>query len=59
MPNNHHKLGYGVSLFLGAIGYTSIFLVHSQMMLIVSFILIGISWAGIDVYKRQLLNNLA
>lgn len=57
VPNNHHKLGYGVSLFLGAIGYTSIFLVHSQMMLIVSFILIGISWAGMNTYPLTMVSN--
>ena len=32
VPNNHHKAGYGISLLLGAIGYTSIFLIHDQIL---------------------------
>ena len=57
VPNDHHKMGYGVSLLLGAIGYTSIFLIHSQMLLILSFILIGISWAGMNTYPLTMVSN--
>ena len=57
VPNNRHKLVYGLSLALGAIGYTSIFLVHSQMLLILSFILIGISWAGMNTYPLTMVSN--
>ncbi len=57
VPNNCHKLGYGLSLALGAIGYASIFLVHSQMLLILSFILIGISWAGMNTYPLTMVSN--
>lgn len=49
VPNDHHKVGYGISLLLGAIGYGSIFFIHSQNILIVSFILIGISWAAMNL----------
>lgn len=57
VPNNHHKAGYGFSLLLGAIGYTSIFLIHSQNLLILSFILIGISWAGMNTYPLTMVSN--
>ena len=57
VPNNHHKLGYGISLLLGGVGYTSIFLIHSQGFLILSFILIGISWAGMNTYPLTMVSN--
>ena len=57
VPNNHHKLGYGISLLLGGVGYTSIFLIHSQGLLILSFILIGISWAGMNTYPLTMVSN--
>lgn len=57
VPNNHHKAGYGISLLLGAIGYTSIFLIHDQNLLILSFILIGISWAGMNTYPLTMVSN--
>lgn len=56
-PNDHHKVGYGISLLLGAIGYGSIFFVHSQNILIVSFILIGISWAAMNTYPLTMVSN--
>ena len=57
VPNDHHKFGYGISLLLGAIGYGSIFFVHSQNILIVSFILIGISWAAMNTYPLTMVSN--
>ena len=57
VPNNHHKLRYGISLLLGGVGYTSIFLIHSQGFLILSFILIGISWAGMNTYPLTMVSN--
>lgn len=57
VPNDHHKVGYGISLLLGAIGYGSIFFVHSQNILIVSFILIGISWAAMNTYPLTMVSN--
>ena len=57
VPNDHHKVGYGISLLLGAIGYGSIFFVHSQNILIVSFILIGISWAAMNSYPLTMVSN--
>ena len=57
VPNDHHKLGYGISLLLGAIGYGSIFFVHNQNVLIISFILIGISWAAMNTYPLTMVSN--
>ncbi|RVU73344.1 MULTISPECIES: SLC45 family MFS transporter [Lactobacillus] len=57
VPNNHHKAGYGFSLLLGAIGYGSIFFIHDQNLLILSFILIGISWAGMNTYPLTMVSN--
>ena len=57
VPNDHNKFGYGISLLLGAIGYGSIFFVHSQNILIVSFILIGISWAAMNTYPLTMVSN--
>lgn len=57
VPNNHHKLGYGLSLLLGGIGYTSIYFLHSQNLLLLSFILIGISWAGMNTYPLTMVSN--
>lgn len=57
VPNDHHKVGYGISLLLGAIGYGSIFFIHSQNILIVSFILIGISWAAMNTYPLTMVSN--
>lgn len=57
VPNNHHKAGYSISLLLGAIGYTSIFFIHSQNALIFSFILIGIAWASMNTYPLTMVTN--
>ena len=57
VPNDHHKLGYGISLLLGAVGYGSIFFIQSQNLLILSFILIGISWAAMNTYPLTLVSN--
>ena len=57
VPNNHHKAGYAFSLLLGAIGYTSIFFIHSQNALIFSFVLIGIAWASMNTYPLTMVTN--
>ncbi len=57
VPNDHHKLGYGISLLLGAVGYGSIFFVHSQNLLILSFVLIGMSWAAMNTYPLTMVSN--
>ncbi|GAK30285.1 major facilitator superfamily transporter [Weissella oryzae SG25] len=57
VPNDKHKPAYALSLLFGAIGFASIFFVHTQGALIVSFILIGIAWAGMMAYPFILLTN--
>ncbi|WP_076460406.1 SLC45 family MFS transporter [Limosilactobacillus caccae] len=57
VPNNRHKAGYSISLLLGAIGYTSIFFIHSQNALVFSFILIGIAWASMNTYPLTMVTN--
>ena len=57
VPNNHHKLGYAGSLLLGGLGFISVFFIHSQWLLIVSFILIGIAWAGMSTYPLTIVTN--
>ncbi|MFT8872400.1 MAG: SLC45 family MFS transporter [Sporolactobacillus sp.] len=57
MPNNKHKPAYALSLTLGGIGFASVFFIHSQMMLIVSFALIGMAWAGMMTFPFTMLTN--
>ena len=57
LPNKMHKLGYAGSLALGAIGFGSVFFVHSKMLLIVSFTLVGIAWAAMNTYPLTIVTN--
>ncbi|OQR22768.1 SLC45 family MFS transporter [Ligilactobacillus salivarius] len=57
VPNKYHKAGYFSSLLLGALGFLSIFFVSSQYVLIVSYILVGIAWAGINTYPLTIVTN--
>ncbi|WP_411828368.1 SLC45 family MFS transporter [Pediococcus pentosaceus] len=57
LPNRFHKSGYAVSLILGALGFVSVFFVHNQYILIVSYILIGIAWAGMNTYPLTIVTN--
>ncbi|ANI94984.1 SLC45 family MFS transporter [Lactiplantibacillus plantarum] len=57
VPNNRHKLGYALSLLLGAIGFFSIFFIHSQSALVVSFILVGMAWAAMNTYPLTMVTN--
>src|SRR5699024_12131937 len=45
------------SLLLGALGFLSIFFVSNQYVLIVSYILVGIAWAGINTYPLTIVTN--
>ena len=51
------KTAYVVSLLLGAIGFTSVFFIHDQYMLFVSFLLIGCAWAAMLAMPFALLTN--
>ena len=57
VPNKYHKVGYFSSLLLGALGFLSIFFVSNQYVLIVSYILVGIAWAGINTYPLTIVTN--
>ncbi|WP_368270660.1 SLC45 family MFS transporter [Ligilactobacillus salivarius] len=57
VPNKYHKAGYFSSLLLGALGFLSIFFISNQYVLIVSYILVGIAWAGINTYPLTIVTN--
>ncbi|MFT4185930.1 MAG: SLC45 family MFS transporter [Micrococcaceae bacterium] len=57
IPSKNNKLGYTISLALGAVGFVSVFFINHQYGLIFSFILIGISWAGMMAYPFILVTN--
>ena len=57
VPNKYHKVGYFGCLALGALGFFSIFFIHNQYALILSYTLIGIAWAGIITYPLTIVTN--
>lgn len=57
IPTHKNKFGYTLSLGLGALGFISVFFIHEQYLLILSFVLIGISWAGMMTYPFVMVTN--
>ena len=51
------KVGYSLSLLLGATGFISTFFIHDQYLLFVSFILIGCGWAAMLAMPFAMLTN--
>lgn len=51
------KTAYVVSLLAGAIGFASVFFIHNQYLLFVSFLLIGVAWAAILAIPFTLVTN--
>ena len=51
------KVGYSLSLLLGAAGFNSTFFIHDQYLLFVSFILIGCGWAAMLAMPFAMLTN--
>ena len=51
------KLGYSLSLALGAAGFISLYFIHHPYLLFVSFVLIGCAWAATLAYPFTLLTN--
>ena len=51
------KLAYAVSLLIGAVGFASVFFIHDQYLLFVSFLLIGVAWAAMLAVPFTLLTN--
>ena len=57
VPNKYHKLGYAGSLLIGALGFLSVFFIHSQSALVFSFVLVGIAWAAMNTYPLTIVTN--
>lgn len=57
LPNKTSKLAYSLSLLIGAAGFISIYFIHNQYLLILSFVLVGMSWAAINTYPLSLITN--
>ena len=51
------KVGYSISLVLGALGFISTFFIHDQYLLFISFILIGCGWAAMLAMPFAMLTN--
>lgn len=51
------KFSYSLSLILGAVGFISVYFIHNQYILLVSFLLIGASWAAMLALPFTLLTN--
>ena len=52
-----HRTAYVVSLLLGALGFISVFFIHDQYALFVSFLLIGAAWAAMLALPFTILTN--
>lgn len=55
--NSKRKFFYTLSLILGGVGFGSIFFIHNEFALIISFILIGMAWAGMMTFPFTILTN--
>ena len=51
------KVGYSLSLVLGAVGFISTYFISNQYMLFVSFLLIGCAWAAMLAMPFAMLTN--
>lgn len=51
------KFAYTLSLLIGALGFASVFFVHNQYLLFVSFALIGTAWAAMLAIPFSILTN--
>ncbi|MFC6275988.1 SLC45 family MFS transporter [Psittacicella hinzii] len=57
IPSQYNRVSYFVSLFFGALGLLSVAVFTNQYALILSFTLIGFSWAGILTYPLTYVTN--
>lgn len=53
----NRKLSYATSLILGGIGFMSVYFIHDQYMLFISFLLIGCAWAAMLALPFTILTN--
>lgn len=51
------KLGYSLSLLIGAIGFISVFFIHNPYVLAVSYALMGCAWAAMLSMPFTILTN--
>ena len=51
------KFSYVISLLIGAVGFASVFFIHNQYLLFVSYFLIGTAWAAMLALPFTLLTN--
>ncbi len=51
------KFSYVLSLLIGAVGFISIYFIHNQYLLFVSYLLIGAAWAAMLALPFTLLTN--
>ena len=52
-----HRVAYIVSLVIGAVGFISVFFIHDQYALFVSFLMIGAAWAAMLALPFTILTN--
>lgn len=57
LPPRIAKFAYAGSLLLGALGFISVFFIHTQYLLIISFVLVGIAWAATNTYPLAMVTN--
>lgn len=53
----NRKLGYSLSLLIGAAGFISVFFIHNQYVLFVSYALMGCAWAAMLSMPFTILTN--
>ncbi len=53
----NHKTIYALSLLLGGLGFISVFFIHDQYLLFVSFLLVGCAWAAMLALPFTILTN--
>ena len=53
----NRKVAYVVSLLIGAVGFISVYFIHDQYMLFISFLLIGCAWAAMLALPFTILTN--
>lgn len=53
----NRRIGYSMSLLLGAVGFISSMFIHDQYMLFVSFFLVGAAWAAMLAMPFTILTN--
>ncbi len=51
------RLGYSLSLLIGALGFISVFFIHNQYVLFVSYALMGCAWAAMLSMPFTILTN--